>query len=296
MLIHQSDLGAWSRCAAEYGYKRAGLPDHGNSATVYGSVMHYALEVFERTRIAEGWEAAVQKATETFTFYWNPLNIEAITEPVPANGWLPRQGYMELRARGVDAIKKYADLTRYDDHELLATEYSFVVPIVGTWDDVLEEPHMLGGTIDRLAVRHFKRIEGLCIDDFKTGKEYRFLRHNLQFTAYAYATTQPEFWMGNAGEEGFGLDRGQQLYERFKNAGRRGTWINLQKFKFQDAGWRGEQDYARFRLAVTQFALSVQADIFPLSITGENCTYCSFRDICGGVGLAADDYADPTKK
>lgn len=295
MLIHQSDLSAYSRCAAEYGYKRAGLPDDGNSATAFGNVMHYALEVFERTRVTEGWEAAVNAATQTFTHYWNPIHIEAICPPVPPNGWLPRQGYMELRARGVDSIRKFADLVKYDDVELLATEYSFVVPIEGTWDEELEQPHMLGGTIDRLAVRHYRRVPCLVVEDLKTGKDYRFLRQNLQFTAYCYATTHPLFWTGNAGEEGFGAERGAELYERFRNVGRRGTWINLQKFKFQDAGWRADQDYARFRLAVTQFALAVQADIFPLSISGETCTYCSFRDVCGGIGVPDDDYGDATK-
>ena len=37
--------------------------------------------------------------------------------------------------KGLDTIRKYADLIRYDDHELLATEYPFIVPIDGTWDD-----------------------------------------------------------------------------------------------------------------------------------------------------------------
>jgi hypothetical protein len=38
-----------------------------------------------------------------------------------------------------------------------ATEFEFVVPIDGTWDDELGEPHVLAGAIDRLAVRHYLR-------------------------------------------------------------------------------------------------------------------------------------------
>lgn len=293
MLIHQSDLAAWSRCPAAYGYRRLGWNTKTNSAAAYGSVVHHALQVFERCRVIEGYEPALQKALETFVFYWNPLNIEAVCEPVPGDGWLPRQSYSELRGRGIECIKKYAELMRYDDHELLATEFGFVVPIDGTWDDDLGEPHLLGGSVDRLAVRHFLRKEAVCIDDYKTGKEYRFLRHNLQFTAYAYASTKPEFWVGWRGEDGFGEERGRQLFERFEGAGRRGTWINMRTFKFQDAGWRGEKDYSRFRLAVEQITASIKANIFPLTVSGEACQYCEFRDLCGGTGIPDDDYGKP---
>lgn len=296
MLIHQSDIAAWSRCSAAYGYKLRGLPTQTNSAAAYGSVVHHALQVFERTRVLEGYDIAVQKALETFVFYWNPLNIEAITDRVPADGWLPRQGYSELRARGLGAIRKYAELIRFDDHELLATEFGFIVDIDGTWDDDEGRPHRLGGSIDRLATRHFLRKEAVCIDDYKTGKEYKYLRHNLQFTAYAYASTKLEFWVGNEGEDGFGLERGTQLFDRFQGAGRRGTWINMRTFKFQDAGWRGERDYERFKLAVEQLSASIKADIFPLSISGETCRYCEFRSICGGTGVAGDDEGNPNRR
>jgi hypothetical protein len=34
------------------------------------------------------------------------------------------------------------------------------------------------------------------------------------------------------------------------NPGRRFTWINLRTINFQDGGWRGPPDYARFALAI----------------------------------------------
>lgn len=151
---HQSDLASWARCAAQVGYRRAGLPSKTNSAAAFGSVMHHALETLER-ELHEGtpFEIALRKGLEISTFYWHPLNIEAICEPVPPDGWLPQQGYSELGSRGIDTIKKYADLIRYDQGELLATEYPFIVPLPGTWDEELGEPHWLAGAIDRLAVR-----------------------------------------------------------------------------------------------------------------------------------------------
>jgi len=292
-IIHQSDISAWIRCPAEFNFARQGLPNATNSASAFGSVMHNSLQVFERVRIAENFDSAVKKAIETFRYYWNPVNIEAICDPVPPNGWLPRQGYSELLNRGIDSIRKYADLVKFDDIEMLATEFSFIVNIPGTWDEQLQEPHKLAGSIDQLTAGHYNRKLFLHIRDLKTGKEYVHLRQNMQFTAYSLATLDPEFWTGGEMEDGFGYDRGMELYERFSGAGRRGTWINLKTFKMQDAGWRGPKDYTRFAIACNQIALSIQADIFPLSLSGEACTYCAFRDICGGVGIGTADHGKP---
>jgi len=291
-IVHQSDISAWGRCPAAFGYKRAGWREPILSATAFGSVVHHALLVFERAR-AEGelHELAVRKAVETFIWYWNPLNIEAICEPVEI--WLPRQGFSELRSRGITAIEKFAELVRFDDAELLGTEFGFMVPIDGTWDDELGEPHILAGSIDRLKAAMYRRYPVIGIDDYKTGKEYRYLRQNLQFTAYCYASTKKEFWTGWRGEDGFGEERGTQLYERFKGAARRGTWINMRQLKFQDAGWRGPDDYKRFALSVQQITASMQADIYPMTISGEVCTFCSFRDRCGGTGVPGDDHGKP---
>jgi len=294
MLLHQSDLSALARCAAAYGYRRAGVPEQSNSAAVFGTVMHDALHWLERQRaMGMPFEECVQGAIQRFCHYWNPMNIEALTDPVPPDGWLPRQGYAELRLRGIDSIQKYADLIRFDDHQLLAIEYGFVVPIEGTWDDELGEPHMLGGSVDRLAIRHYKRVRYLAVDDWKTGRDYVRLRHNLQFTAYCYASTRPEFWTGFRGEDGFGQERGMELYEAMKDWGRKGTWISLRKFKFEDAGWRGPIDYKRFALAVNQFAALVQADVFPLTLSGEVCKFCDFRRVCAGTGIAPEDHGKP---
>lgn len=291
MLIHFSDLSLLARCPAMLGYRRAGLPDQSNSASAFGSVMHHCIEAMERMVYADKVpiREAAQRAVETFAHYWHPMNIEAICEPVPPDGWLPKQGFMELRARGIDSIWKYADLMRYDDHEVLALEYGFNVPVDGTWDEDAGEPHRLVGTVDRLCVRFKKRKPMLCVDDLKTGKEYVRLRHNLQFTVYLYATTQIEFWVGSQGEDGFGKERGEELWKRFEGVERTANWVNLRKFAIQDAGTRGPIDFERLRLAVSQYAALVQADIFPLSISGENCEYCPYRRVCGGTGLAPDE-------
>jgi hypothetical protein len=159
------------------------------------------------------FKAAMQSAIDTFAHYWHPMNIATICDPVDL--WLPRQGYSEMRTKGMNAIRDYALLMKFDDHELLATEYEFQVPIDGTYDELTEAPHVLAGTIDRLAVRHYSRKPALCVDDYKSGKEYRYLRQNLQFTAYCYATTKREFWTGWRGEDGFGAVARNPAAQRF---------------------------------------------------------------------------------
>lgn len=295
-LIHQSDLASWMRCPTAFMYDKAGRPRRQTSALSYGSVMHYAMETFERLRHSDGvtLNEATEAAVQTFQHYWHPLNIDAVCDPVDL--WLPRQGYSDLRARGTQAIKDFAELIRYDDHELLATEIGFQVPIAGTWDPDTGTEHILGGSIDRLAVRYYSGHPALCIDDWKTGKDYAYLRQNLQFTGYCYATTRIEFWTGWNGEEGFGPERGQLLYDRFTGLSRRGTWINMKKIKFQDAGWRGPDDYTRFALAVDQVVASQKAEIFPLSLSGETCQFCEYKDICVGVGVPGNDHGAPVRK
>jgi hypothetical protein len=295
VLIHQSDLAAWGRCPAEYGYARAGLPNKTNSAAAFGSVMHVALlQVFERERaMGTPVELATKKALDTFLYYWHPTHIESICEPIPPDGFLPRQSVAELRTRGVDTIRKYGDLVKFAGVELLATEYSFLVPIPGTWDDGLGEPHMLAGSVDKLVAEHYKRALVLGIHDVKTGKEQVYLRHNLQFSAYCLASTLPEFWTGYRGEDGFGEQRGRELFDRFVGKARRGTWIDLRNFKIRDAGWRGPRDYERFKLAVGQLTASIEADIFPLVLSGATCQFCAYRNVCGGTGIPDDDHGRP---
>lgn len=272
------------------GYKRAGLPDETNSMAAYGSVMHHSIEAMERMVHEEQVpvKEAAQRAVETFCFYWHPLNIGAICEAVPSDGWLPNSGYMELRARGIECLYAYPEFMQFGMHQVLALEYGFMVPVIGTWDDDLGEPHMLGGTVDRLAIRQKRRQTLVSIEDLKNGSVPKYLRHNLQFTTYVYASLQRPFWVGNRGEEGFGEERGDELFRRYQQAERNGMWIDLKTMKLHDCGPRNAVDFQRLTLAINQYVALIKADIFPLSISGANCKFCPYRKVCGGTGLAVD--------
>lgn len=294
-IVHQSDLSSWARCPASFGYQRAGLPRKQLSATAYGSVIHHALQVFERARHNDGlsYQQAVDLAVETFVYYWNPLNISEICEPV--DEWIARDTMQGLHRKGIETLRAWCEMIRDSQEELLATEYSFIVPIDGTWDYDLGEPHVLAGSIDRFSLKYLKRTLVVETSDYKSGREYKYLRHNLQFTAYSYATTKREFWVGWRGEDGFGPDRGEELHQRTLGLARHGTWINLKKSppEMQDAGYRGPQDYARFAVAVDQVMASIAADIFPLQLKGDVCEFCEYQRVCGGVGVPDKDHGAP---
>lgn len=298
MLLHQSHLQAWQRCPQELFLVLSGKPDRPNSGTVYGSVMHHAMHVLEREYHETGdLDAALEKALATFEYYWHPKHqADVAGDAIPPDQWLPGHTYGRLRKRGLKVLRAMADQIQWQEHELLGLEYEFIVPIPGT-------PHHLGGTIDRLSVRWDKRTQFLGIDDNKTGRQKWGLRHNVQGTAYAFATTQLPFWIGWQGEvtmpdgstltvdtrpDSFGADRGERLFRRFLDTKRRFTWIDLKDGTYKDGGYREERDYDRFKLAVSQVAASIEAEIFPLHISGETCAFCQVRQACGAVDEDVD--------
>jgi hypothetical protein len=310
-IVRQSDLSAWSRCQLQKFYYDQARNDpeapqpQALSATVYGSVVHYALQHMEQA-MHEGRADALQLGLATFEFYWHPDNIELIAERVTE--WLPRQTYGGLRERGRRVLKDHYDLLKSDDSYLLALEYQFAVPL-----HLGDVTHTLTGTIDRLSIRKHYSKPYVSLDDNKTGKQPTYLRYHMQGTAYAYASTLPEFWDGWA-------DSGLEALEHFDDqdigrldamfsswgyrlhsgissgdplASRRFRWINLQELKMADGGWRNDRDYARLHLAIDAYLRGCEAGVYSVNTTGEICRYCPFRKTCGGLGLPDENAGQP---
>lgn len=305
-VIRQSDLSSWSRCNLQkFYYDRANADPEAPqpsslSATVYGTVVHLALMIGEQA-IHEGqdYDDAVALAIRTFEHYWEPNHLVELGERI--TDWLPRQTYGGLRERGRIAIKDYFRLRKTDEAWLLGLEYQFAVPV-----RIGDVTHTLSGTIDRLSIRKAARKPYLSVDDYKTGKQPIALRHNMQGSAYAYATTKDEFWFGwkdsGMGELatfsvpviveietmlrswGYRLTEGSDD-QHLPMASRRFRWINLQDIKYADGGWRNERDYARLHLAIDAYVRACEAGIYSVSQSGDVCTYCPFRKDCAGVGL-----------
>ena len=139
-----------------------------------------------------------------------------------------------------------------------------------------------------------------------SGKQHKNLRQHLQGTAYSYASTLPEFWLGwpdsglgelepfsseaiGAIEEGFNawgfkLHRGSD--SELPLASRRFRWGNVMDARFADGGWRSERDYARLALVVDGYVRAREVRAYSANTEGEVCGHCSHQTYCGGIGLA----------
>ena len=288
MQVRQSDLASYARCAQQKKLsdrQRAG--EFGKpqqlSMTAYGSVLHYAIHVLEKLNAA-GRQDAVAKAHSTFEYYWDPENIHQVCDPVTI--WAARNTYLGLQRKGHQTIDLYAKHLEGDQSKLLGLEVEFNLPF-----ELDGEQHVFHGTMDRLSLRKTSGATYVNVEDFKSGKDYKYLRWNAQFSGYCWATTQRAFW------DPWG-DEADALFTRTSTLARRGTWISLKNgVDRQDAGWRGPQDYQRFWACVREYVKAVKADIYPLSLKGDVCEYCPFRDgICGGVAVPDEDHGRPAVK
>lgn len=258
MRVRQSTLKQFGGCARQYYYSKV-LDlggDQVGSLTVLGTVWHFAAEVYEN------YDYDLDLAIRTFKKYWkNPELLGATID-----FWHNRTTHRSLEKRGVEMLKKYHELAPWREGRLVGSEIHFVVPI---------GDHELEGTIDKLWVREgYKALE---VVDFKTGSYVpQKLRHNIQFTAYCYATHRPEFWEQVPGYEG-GVG-----YEYFQNYWRGGWWYHARNGKMFNAGKRGELDFKRLRLAVEAMAEADEKGVYPLDVSGENCGWCPYaEDVCG---------------
>lgn len=255
MFLRQSSLKQFANCPRQWYYEhieRYGAQQTG-SLTVLGTVWHFAIEIYEN------YGHDLDLALRTFNHYWDHPDL--LGEQID---FYHRGGTHEsLRKRGITMVTRYHELRPWAEGRLIGTELSFEVPL---------GDHVLHGTIDKLWVRN--GLKALEVIDFKTGGYVpERLKYNIQFTAYTYATTRPEFW-----ERVPGFEDG---YERFKDYKRGGYWFHARNTKMFNAGYRTEQDYRRLLLQANEMERSVEAQIFPLDYSGETCGFCQFTEICG---------------
>lgn len=319
--IRQSDLAAWDRCQLQKVYddqareNTLAMQPKRLSATEFGTVMHYALMTMEKLHYSGKGIKALEVATATFQHYWDPQNIGLIAHQV--DEWIARQTYWGMRAKGEEALRLYYDALTKDESKLLALEYQFEVPI-DTGDG---RQHTLTGTVDRLSVRKYYGTPYISLDDFKTGQQKRFLRYNVQGSAYAYASLQPEFWESDqyvsfdedtvTALTKYLLKFGYRLHDgtprewkvRGKTAivdptaARRFRWINLNDgLKIADGGWRGHRDYVRLAYVIDQYIRANEAGLASPVLDGDVCRYCSYQPGCAGIGLPTPDHGMPEKR
>lgn len=297
-VVRQSDLASFSYCAQQQQYRRedeaAGVQAGRLSATIFGSVMHYALETLQRLA-HQGDPSALDTATATFRHYWDPAHTAEICEGPPTI-WAARQTYGGLLSAGQRALTEAYDwMTKGAGSKdiLLATEYTFDIPIV------IDGVHFtLHGTIDRLALRIYNRLPVLAIDDWKSGIKPDHLQHAMQWTVYSYATQHPAFWTELARQDSFDEverrvnSRGLDLYvsgeEGLEIIEKRGRWLSVKngQFSVHEAGHRTQQHFNRMKVAIKQYLLAQAAGLHPLTMDTKKCVYCPYAaERCGGAPM-----------
>jgi RecB family exonuclease len=264
MRVRQSQLKVWTACSLQAHLNEI-HPETAqliNSKTVFGTVIHYCLEQYHKGM-------PIDDVVQLFKEVWN--DPERIT--VKPDVWAKFTSYGTLREKGIDILRGYHQKNRWEDRTILASEHRFLVPF---------GEHELEGTVDFLEVKKDGRgRQTLLICDLKTASKAPTqveLRLNIQFSVYAFATTQPEFWLGN-GPEFPGIPDGARLFETLKKAPRRGLWFHLMTGRELDAGERTDDDYMRLYRLVGEIDRAQQAQVFVPHI-GEACTFCPHTAHC----------------
>jgi len=299
MQIRQSDLASFAYCAQQVKLKglakSEGWREPNLSATLRGTVLHFAFETLQRLH-HEGREDALQVAQATFEYFWDPSHITELDGiNAPVDEWIGYDTWGGLLQRSLGSLREaYAWLLK-DKSVLLGLEHSFTVPLT-----IDGEEHTLHGTVDRLNLRMVSGRPVIGIDDLKGYRQEKWrLDWEPQWTIYSYASLQPGFWtpfyQDDAIADGFAdvvdrlAARGQSITAtpagNTEVLPRRGRLLwAWDGFKVKDTGWRTEAHYARMRAHVREYVKAVRGDMYPLTVNGHVCGYCAF-----GKGIAQPD-------
>lgn len=271
--LRQSDLKLWATCPLQWKFRNLDkLPTVQSCALTFGTVMHAAVEWMETNRDPDG-------AVERFKAWW--LDPTTLDPSLEIEKWLPRRTFASYAQDGERILRHWWSIIEWDADVVLAREHHFVVPI---------GDHELEGTIDKLALRYRPKSDdyAVLVSDLKTARKapsYNYLRHDLQFSAYCYATTQPEMWTG--------IENGEEIYQQTLAHPREAEWVQLSYPQRKHAGERTQEDYNRLAYAVDQMAMSIDMRIFVPNIGGDSCTFCDYREPCGLVDLETEGYYKP---
>jgi CRISPR/Cas system-associated exonuclease Cas4 (RecB family) len=256
--LRQSDIKKFTECPLKYRFANIdNLPREQSSALSWGTTMHEAVYVMEGAH-------SLQDGIDHFCRMWDDLaSYDLVYDYL-----LPRNTHERYRSEGIRILKELWLLYQWDTDVVLGREIPFEVP--------LGDNHTLTGTMDKLALRTLKGGEQvILVSDYKTNAKLptrSYLRHDVQFTAYAYATTQLEFW------QQFGQP---SLHYDLLDLRRVGEWVHLRGPQKIDAGERVAQDYERLRMVADGMELTIAFGAYVPTLTGTSCEFCEFRVNCG---------------
>ncbi len=264
MRFSASRLKLWMQCPLQAKFRyEDNEPRLVNAKAAFGTAVHAGLQIYNQTQDTD-------KAIVHFLDLWDhPEKMDSVPQ------WWPRNtSFGGLRKRGQEIIKDVHLRTAWDSRMVLATEHRFLVPM---------GDHELTGYVDLLEVRRSgKGKDILRVVDYKTSSyqpNMGALALDVQFTIYIYATTRPEFWLGN-GPDFPPIDNGEWAQTMYGDMPRRAIWYHLWGMKEIDAGPRGEKDFERLYRVMDEVARASELGIYVPKI-GENCTLCDYQEPCG---------------
>lgn len=260
MRISPSALKLWQRCPLQYRFSKIDdLPREQTSATSFGTVIHDAVQHMEEA-------GSLEVGLRRFDECWSDLSILG----VEYDSLMPRSSHQGYADDGKRILSDWWKIFQWDTDVVLAREHPFEVP--------LGPRHSVSGFVDKLLLRTLKGGEVVVVaSDYKTNSKLptrEYLKHDLQFSAYCYATTRPEFWES--------IPNGPALFEQLRDARRMGEWVHLKGPKRIDAGERRQAPhYNRLAYAADALEASIECGIFVPNISGESCEWCPYRRQCG---------------
>jgi hypothetical protein len=263
MRFSASRLRLWMECplAAHYRYDE-GLPSVPNGKTVFGSVIHSALEYFNLTQDYDG-------TVDKFKKDW-------LRPPVEPAWWPRSTSYASLRKKGLEILENVKNHHRFEDRIVFGAEVNFLVPF---------GDHELTGIVDVIESRRSGTgSELVTITDYKTASKAPTsseLALDPQMTVYIYAASQREFWTGAKGNPDFvGVENGEWLWETIgRDAPKRAIWSALWTGRELDAGPRTDVDFGRLYRVCEQIDRAVQAEVYVPKI-GSHCGICDYAEPC----------------
>lgn len=272
-------------CSLQAKYKyEDGLPTRSNAKTVFGSVVHVALQhLYDSGGDLEG-------ARKRFGAMWaNPDKYGYHID------WWPKYSSFDtLMKKGRDQIKAMHDSHRWQSFVVLGTEVPFLVPF---------GDHELTGFIDLLGIeKSGTGVETLKVIDYKTAAKIPTLAElalDPQLSTYLYAVKQHEFWTGVEGDPRFpGIDNGEWWWSMTRSMNTRAIWWSVMHNRQIDSGPRTEADFQRLYRVACEIDQATKAGIHVPRI-GHACDWCDFVDHCRmeiPVALQqAGDKTDPNR-
>jgi len=258
MQFRQSTIKLFTECSLRYRFQDQGAPREQSSAMSFGTAIHDAVMQME---LAYDPQVGIDR----FTAIWQHL----ADFDLDYDYLIPRYDHSTYTDLGYRILRDWWSLIQWDTDIVLAREYQFEVPI--------GDGSTLAGTADKVCLRTQKDGSySVLISDYKTGSKQPtrdYLAHDVQFSAYCYATTQQEFWAN--------IPDGPRLFTELANAPREGEWVQLRAPKRITAGQRTQMHYNRLRYACDQIEQSIALGIFVPDLSGEKCEFCEFRKVCG---------------